>query len=218
VTNLKKNKIMLISLILAVVFATIGCTAQPDNLDRTQTRIGIDNNNNALRRNNRNDTDLNDNNMGNITDDSIGREDTMERNRLRNNIVNNGLNNNNFNNNLNTDMNNNGNNVELSRRIADRVEDIQGVNKAYVLISGNTAIVGVDMDNNAEGQVTRNLKQKIEKAVKRVDNNIDNVSVTADPDLLTRIQNMFEDMDKGNPIRGFTDEFQEILRRITPIR
>lgn len=209
---------MLISLILAVVFATIGCTAQPDNLDRTQTRIGIDNNNNALRRNNRNDTDLNDNNMGNITDDSIGREDTMERNRLRNNIVNNGLNNNNFNNNLNTDMNNNGNNVELSRRIADRVEDIQGVNKAYVLISGNTAIVGVDMDNNAEGQVTRNLKQKIEKAVKRVDNNIDNVSVTADPDLLTRIQNMFEDMDKGNPIRGFTDEFQEILRRITPIR
>jgi len=218
VTNLKKNKIMLISLILAVVFATIGCTAQPDNLDRTQTRIGIDNNNNALRRNNRNDTDLNDNNMGNITDDSIGREDTMERNRLRNNIVNNGLNNNNFNNNLNTDMNNNGNNVELSRRIADRVEDIQGVNKAYVLISGNTAIVGVDMDNNAEGQVTRNLKQKIEKAVKRVDNDIDNVSVTADPDLLTRIQNMFEDMDKGNPIRGFTDEFQEILRRITPIR
>lgn len=209
---------MLFSLILAVVFATIGCTAQPDNLDRTQTRIGIDNNNNALRRNNRNDTDLNDNNMGNITDDSIGREDTMERNRLRNNIVNNGLNNNNFNNNLNTDMNNNGNNVELSRRIADRVEDIQGVNKAYVLISGNTAIVGVDMDNNAEGQVTRNLKQKIEKAVKRVDNNIDNVSVTADPDLLTRIQNMFEDMDKGNPIRGFTDEFQEILRRITPIR
>jgi len=218
VTNLKKNKIMLISLILAVVFATIGCTAQPDNLDRTQTRIGIDNNNNALRRNNRNGTDLNDNNMGNITDDSIGREDTMERNRLRNNIVNNGLNNNNFNNNLNTDMNNNGNNVELSRRIADRVEDIQGVNKAYVLISGNTAIVGVDMDNNAEGQVTRNLKQKIEKAVKRVDNDIDNVSVTADPDLLTRIQNMFEDMDKGNPIRGFTDEFQEILRRITPIR
>lgn len=215
---MKKNKIMLISLILAVVFATIGCTAQPDNLDRTQTRIGIDNNNNALRRNNRNGTDLNDNNMGNITDDSIGREDTMERNRLRNNIVNNGLNNNNFNNNLNTDMNNNGNNVELSRRIADRVEDIQGVNKAYVLISGNTAIVGVDMDNNAEGQVTRNLKQKIEKAVKRVDNNIDNVSVTADPDLLTRIQNMFEDMDKGNPIRGFTDEFQEILRRITPIR
>lgn len=215
---MKKNKIMLISLILAVVFATIGCTAQPDNLDRTQTRIGIDNNNNALRRNNRNDTDLNDNNKGNITDDSIGREDTMERNRLRNNIVNNGLNNNNFNNNLNTDMNNNGNNVELSRRIADRVEDIQGVNKAYVLISGNTAIVGVDMDNNAEGQVTRNLKQKIEKAVKRVDNNIDNVSVTADPDLLTRIQNMFEDMDKGNPIRGFTDEFQEILRRITPIR
>lgn len=213
---MKKNKLALFSLILAVVFATIGCTAQPDNFDRTQTRIGIDND---TARYNRNNTGIN-NNKGNITDDSIGREDTIERNRLRTNIVNNRLNNSNLNNNnnLDTDMDNNDNNFELSRRIADRVEDIQGVNKAYVLISGDTAIVGVDMDNNAEGQVTSDLKQRIERAVKRVDNDIDNVSVTADPDLLTRIRNMFEDMDNGNPIEGFADEFQEILRRITPMR
>jgi len=209
---------MLISLIIAVLFVAIGCTAQPDNLDRTQTRIGVNDNNRVLTRNNRTDVDLNDN-MGNIRDDTLGREDAIERNRLRNNIANNRLNNNNFNNNMDTDLNNNrNNNVALARKIADRVEDIEGVNRAYVLISGDMAIVGVDMDSNLEGQVTNALKQRIERAVKKVDNNIVNVGVTADPDLLTRIRNMFKDMDDGNPIEGFVDEFQEIFRRITPAR
>lgn len=209
---------MLISLIIAVLFVAIGCTAQPDNLDRTQTRIGVNDNNRVLTRNNRTDVDLNDN-MGNIRDDTLGREDAIERNRLRNNIANNRLNNNNFNNNMDTDLNNNrNNNVALARKIADRVEDIEVVNRAYVLISGDMAIVGVDMDSNLEGQVTNALKQRIERAVKKVDNNIVNVGVTADPDLLTRIRNMFKDMDDGNPIEGFVDEFQEIFRRITPAR
>ena len=145
--------------------------------------------------------------MRDLDDDLLGREDTVERNRLRNNIVND------------RDFNNNMNNSrELARKIADRVEDIEGINRAYVLISGDTAIVGVNMDNEAEGQITRDLKDRIERVVKKVDNDIDNVSITADPDLLTRIRNMFEDIDEGNPIEGFANQFEEILRRITPIR
>lgn len=219
---MKKNKLIFFSLIIAVIFATIvGCTAQPDNLDRTQTRIGMDNRNDALRRNDtlgRRDRMLNmgidDSNrdIRNMDDNFLGREDTIVRNRLRNNIANdNRLNNGRINNNGN-------NNREQARKIADRIEDIQGINRAYVLISGDTAIIGVDMNNEAEGQVTRDLKDRIERVVKKVDNDIDNVSITADPDLLTRIQNMFDDMDEGNPIEGFANEFQEILRRITPVR
>lgn len=208
-TKLKKNKLIFLSLILALVFIAIGCTARPDTLDRTQTRIGLENRNNALRRNNtirRNNLGLDDN-MRDLDDDLLGREDTVERNRLRNNIVND------------RDFNNNMNNSrELARKIADRVEDIEGINRAYVLISGDTAIVGVNMDNEAEGQITRDLKDRIERVVKKVDNDIDNVSITADPDLLTRIRNMFEDIDEGNPIEGFANQFEEILRRITPIR
>ncbi|NLX63103.1 MAG: YhcN/YlaJ family sporulation lipoprotein [Tissierellia bacterium] len=206
---MKKNKLIFLSLILALVFIAIGCTARPDTLDRTQTRIGLENRNNALRRNNtirRNNLGLDDN-MRDLDDDLLGREDTVERNRLRNNIVND------------RDFNNNMNNSrELARKIANRVEDIEGINRAYVLISGDTAIVGVNMDNEAEGQITRDLKDRIERVVKKVDNDIDNVSITADPDLLTRIRNMFEDIDEGNPIEGFANQFEEILRRITPIR
>jgi len=66
--------------------------------------------------------------------------------------------------------------------------------------------------------MTRDLKQKIEKTVKNTDNSIKNVSVTADPDLFTRITNMATDITKGRPISGFGKEFEEILRRITPVK
>lgn len=208
-TVLKKNKLILITLILAVVFIAIGCTARPNTLDRTQTRIGIDNRDNVLRRNNtlrRNNLGL-DNEMRDLDNDMLGREDTTERNRLRTNIADD------------RDFNNNrNNNARLTREIADKIEDLQGINRAYVLISGDTAIVGVNMDRNAEGQITRDLKDRIERVVKRVDDDIENVSITADPDLLTRIRNMFEDIDEGNPIEGFANQFEEILRRITPVR
>lgn len=105
---MKKNKLIFLSLILALVFIAIGCTARPDTLDRTQTRIGLENRNNALRRNNtirRNNLGLDDN-MRDLDDDLLGREDTVERNRLRNNIVND------------RDFNNNMNNSrELARKI-----------------------------------------------------------------------------------------------------
>lgn len=212
---MKKNRLIVFSLVVALVILTIGCTAQPDTLDRTQTRIGLGNRNDGIRRNNnltrRDDLGLDNNLRRDMDNDLLGNDDTVERNRLRNNMANdNGLNNN--------GMNNNRNNTERARRIADKIEDIQGINRAYVLISGDTAIVGVNMDNEAEGQITKDLKNKIERAVKRVDDDIDNVSITADPDLFTRIRNMFNDMDDGNPIEGFADQFQEILRRITPIR
>lgn len=113
------------------------------------------------------------------------------------------------------------NNMNVSRKaeqIAEKIERLNNINEAYVLISGNTAIVGVDMDRNVQGQITNDLKARIEKIVKDTANNIKNVSVTADPDLLTRIEKMAEDIANGRPITGFAEQFQEILRRIAPTR
>ncbi|NMB28059.1 MAG: YhcN/YlaJ family sporulation lipoprotein [Tissierellia bacterium] len=102
--------------------------------------------------------------------------------------------------------------------IAQKIANLNEVNNCSVLLSGNTAIVGVDMENNLQGKMTTDLKQKIEKTVKDADNSIKNVSVTADPNLYTRISNMAKDIRDGRPISGFANEFQEILRRITPVR
>lgn len=103
-----------------------------------------------------------------------------------------------------------------AEKVAKKVQDLKEVNSATVLLSGKTAIVGVNINENVEGKVTTQLKNKIEKVVKQTDASITNVNVTADADLYKRISNMANDIRTGKPISGFANEFQEILRRIIP--
>jgi len=129
------------------------------------------------------------------------------------------LNNGNMNNNNNTNMGNNDTDMEINdraERIADAVADLNDVRRATVVISGNTAIVGVSMVNTADGNVTNNIKENIRDTVRRVDNRIDNVSVTANPDLYQRIENIANDIGEGRPLSGFGTEIEELLRRIAP--
>ena len=203
---MKKNKIWLLTFILLISILTVACTAESNN--RTQTRIGLDREELGIRRNNMRNMDrINDNMM----------RDLDNNNMIDNDV--NDFNNNNTNNRIVRNNNNNMNNVsKKAKQIAEKIERLDNIDEAYVLISGNTAIVGVDMENNVEGQVTNELKNKIEQIVKDSAANIKNVSITADPDLLTRIQNMAEDIMNGRPITGFAEQFEEILRRIAPTR
>lgn len=216
---MKKNKFLFLTLVLVLVMATIGCTV---NRPGTQTRIGQDTPNNDMglrrkdnmlgidRRNNNNLVGNDRRNMDNITDmdrttpNNLARRDTDLGPNTTTDIRDN-----------NTNMNNM---TTKANVIAKKVANLNEVNNCSVLLSGNTAIVGVDMKNNLEGKMTTALKQKIERTVKNTDKNIKNVSVTADPDLLTRISTMARDIGNGRPISGFAREFQEILRRITPAR
>ncbi len=124
------------------------------------------------------------------------------------------------NNNMNRNMNNDNNmNTDLSYRadtIANKVANLKEVNDCTVIISGNTAIVGVDMKNQVEGNLTTDLKKKIENTVRNADKDIRNVTVTADADLFQRIQNIGRDIRGGKPISGFGEEIEEIIRRVTP--
>lgn len=103
-----------------------------------------------------------------------------------------------------------------ARKIADNVENLENVNNATVVITGNTAIIGVDINNNLEGKITDDLKEEIRKTAINTDKEVEKVSITADADLYTRIRNMSRDIQDGSPVSNFDDEIREILRRITP--
>lgn len=125
-------------------------------------------------------------------------------------------NNNNMNNNMNNDMNMDNNMSARAENIADSVVDIAGVDDATVVITGDTALVGVDIAGKDNGEVTDNLKRSIINVVKKVDNRIDNVVVTASPDFFDRIDNIARDINRGKPLSGFVDEVNEIIRRVAP--
>lgn len=152
------------------------------------------------------------NRVANDTENDLNRMDNNLNNDVRRNTTDN------------INKNDNRNPIDnMDRDISDRAENIarkvanlNDVNSATVVISGNTALVGIDMKNNLEGKVTNDLKEKVEKVTRDTDNKIDNVSVTADADLYKRLSNMAKDIRGGKPISGFSKEIQEMLRRITP--
>lgn len=129
---------------------------------------------------------------------------------------------------------------QVADDVAKKVEEVEGVDKAYVFTTDNNAFVAVDMkdDNNngnngnngnsgnngmgntatgdSNNEVTDKMKNDVEKAVKSVDEDIDNVYVSADPDFLGMAEDYNNKIDEGQPVKGFFLEFGNMLNRVFP--
>ncbi|MFJ6414609.1 YhcN/YlaJ family sporulation lipoprotein [Terribacillus sp. AE2B 122] len=130
---------------------------------------------------------------------------------------------------------------QVADDVAKKVEEVEGVDRAYVFTTDNNAFVAVDMkDDNNNGnngnngnsgnngmgntatgdnnnnEVTDKMKKDVEKAVKSVDEDIDNVYVSADPDFLGMAEDYNNKIDEGQPVKGFFLEFGNMLNRVFP--
>jgi len=77
-----------------------------------------------------------------------------------------------------------------SRKIARAVAELDAITSASVVISGNTAIVGVQTDGRYGDSELVDIKRMVEEKVKTADPDIDHVSVTTAIDLVGRINRM----------------------------
>ena len=123
-----------------------------------------------------------------------------------------------------SDRNENGRNIspmntnmqERAERVANAAARVKEVESATCLITGNTAMVGLQFNEQYKGQLTDSIKRQVEKRVRETDNRINRVVVTADPDLVSRIEEIFREIGNGRPISGFTEEINEMINRINP--
>jgi len=221
---------------MVLIIGITGCAPANPNLRNmsNQTRLN-DNTNNGLMNdrplntNNRLNTNLNN---GMVRNNGLMNNDNMDNGLMNNNGNNmdNGLMNNSTNmnnrmvgdgNNSNSGSNvaNNGNISSRANTIAKRVAALPEITSASVLINGNTAIVGCDVKGSTNNNLSANLRQKVEAAVKVADKNIKQVSITSDPSINTRIKTMSTNINNGNPISTFARDIEDILMRITtPVR
>ena len=105
--------------------------------------------------------------------------------------------------------------LEASKGIADAVPK-KNIDSASCVITGDTALIGVQFEKQYKGDLTDAIKKSVEKRVRDIEPDIDNVVVTADPDLLSRIKTIASDIENGKPLSGFTEEIEEIIRRFNP--
>ncbi|QUH20964.1 YhcN/YlaJ family sporulation lipoprotein [Alkaliphilus sp. B6464] len=192
-----KNMLLVICIVLLVSIASIGCrpaerpvprtAPNQQTIDRNRTTTGT--------------------NLPNTNEMAPGNRMAPENNRMTTD------------NRIATDNRTTTDNRVLSDRadkIVKEVTKLKDVKSATVVITDSTALVGINLTSGTKGNLNAQIKKEVEDAVKKADRNIDRVSVTADPDLFTRIGNIARDIGQGRPISGFATEVEEIIRRITP--
>jgi len=92
---------------------------------------------------------------------------------------------------------------------------IEGVQDAHVVIMGNNAIVGINVDPNLERSRVGTIKYSVAEAFRNDPLGI-NAIVTADIDLGQRITEVGEDIRAGRPFQGIAEELADIVGRIVP--
>ncbi|MFP5107704.1 YhcN/YlaJ family sporulation lipoprotein [Neobacillus sp. C211] len=131
----------------------------------------------------------------------------LDRNRNYNTITN-GRNNNN--------VGSNQTNTRVADKAADKVINLTEVDNATVIVNDNNAYVAAKLDVSARNELTSAIKEKIARAVKSVDRDIDNVYISVNPDFYDRMNTYSRDIRNGRTVSGFIDEFSDTIRRVFP--
>lgn len=75
---------------------------------------------------------------------------------------------------------------------------------------------GTNRGRDEGRELTDDVKNEIERIVKDVDPNIDNVYVSTNPDFADLTNNYINDFNSGKPVRGMFDQMGNMIERIFP--
>lgn len=124
---------------------------------------------------------------------------------------------------MNDDLNHNGESqMEVAEDAADKVNELDEVESATVIVTDRNAYVAVvmnnDTDNNEDSadEVPKELEDKIAEKVREADVDVDNVYVSLNPDFVERMNDYGQRINEGEPIEGFFEEFGEAVRNVFP--
>lgn len=107
-------------------------------------------------------------------------------------------------------------NTKRAQYIAEAISKTPLVEETTVVITGNTALVGVDLASSINESQVNQLKKSIEEKTFVTDASLKNVSVTVSPEIVERISDISRNLSQGKPINGLAEEISSIIRRITP--
>ncbi|MRX71902.1 YhcN/YlaJ family sporulation lipoprotein [Bacillus lacus] len=203
---MKTIQAFLITLLAVLVFAGCGMANQ-----------GRENDNNGNQANQTRNVDNNNENISENDNGLIGgtnvNQDAQDRQGAGAHGNRQGNNNGDHNGNNNGD--NNGN-MQVSEEAEDKVEDLDEIDYANVIMTDNNAYVAVVLKNQPKGEVREELKKKIADQVKETDEGVQNVFVSSNPDFADRMTDYGDKIQEGKPVQGLFEEFNEMVQRIFP--
>lgn len=124
--------------------------------------------------------------------------------------------------------NSNENRYEIAEEAAEKItEQVAEIESAYVLTTDNNAYVAAELDtshrnkntnnrNRFDDEVSDEVKEKIADIVRSVDRDIENVYVSTNPDFFDLTNGYIDDVNRGEPVEGFFDQFSNMIERLFP--
>ncbi|MBY0088566.1 YhcN/YlaJ family sporulation lipoprotein [Brevibacillus sp. M2.1A] len=100
-------------------------------------------------------------------------------------------------------------------RLAQLATRVKRVHSATAVVLGKYAVVGITVDPNLDRPEVGVIKYTVAEALKE-DPQGANAVVTADPAIVQRLREMRDDIRRGHPVAGITEELADIVGRIIP--
>lgn len=97
----------------------------------------------------------------------------------------------------------------------EAVEKLSEVEDAYVITLGDTAIVGLEFENQYQGGTDDRLKKMVLARLQTVDKNIARIAVTDDEPLVTTVQALTEALKSASSLEDVNKRAEEVLKQLT---
>src|SRR5699024_72043 len=116
--------------------------------------------------------------------------------------------------------------LDVADDVADKVSELDEVDRANVILTANEAYVAIETNTgekdtegtntDTDSQISKELETKVANKVREAKSDVDQVYVSLDPDFVERMRDYRTRIDEGEPIEGFFDEFGEAIRDMFP--
>lgn len=202
---MRKFTMFFVAIVMSIVLVGCGTEKKPNTTDDVNDNPTTDNGVTD-------DTTVNDDmNDPNNADGTTGTGDTT------------GINNNEGD--TNGDLTHDGErNLDVADDVADKVAELDEVERANVILTNNQAYVAVEMDKGTtrtdsadeDATISKDLETKIANKVREANADVGKVYVSLNPDFVERMNDYRTRIDEGEPIEGMFDEFGEAMRNVFP--
>ena len=112
--------------------------------------------------------------------------------------------------------------LEDARRVSEQAEDaldkLSEVDDAFVVITGSTALVGLEFNSQYQGGVDERLKQMVLSRIQTVHKSITGVAVTDDAQLVQQIEALSDSLEEATSLSAVATQAEELIRQITVYR
>lgn len=113
--------------------------------------------------------------------------------------------------------------LERADEAESSVLELEEVESATVVLTENNAYVAVELADQADGSVVAEESEEFEQInasigdkVRETNAEVENVYVSMNPDFVEQLNDYGDQIDAGEPVEGFVEEFNEAVQRMFP--